>query len=360
MNKKLVTLLKMIILSFGLVAIFAMVKKGSQQKVDSGNLPGTTNYYFAMGTSVSINLYDKDKAFDEAGIAEQIIKDIKILDEDILSWRSKESELGKLNNSTDKSIEISTELYTVLAQSLAICRDSYGALDITIRPLIALWNIEGEGDASDFVPPCDEDIKNVLQKVDYENISLNAETSSYKLSRASKDTIIDLGATGKGYALDKAKDILEEAGADGALITVGGSILVYGKKTDGSSWKIGVRDPRKPNDTSAMMGYLEFPAGTIACISTSGGYEKFKIYEGKEYHHILDSKTGYPANSGLLSVTVVCDDGLVSDGLSTACFVLGYEKSLPLLQKYNAQAVFMDSNGDIMVTDGLKDCWIKQ
>lgn len=359
MSKKIITLLKMIILSVGLIALFTIINNK-----EYGDVPdmatGTTNHYFAMGTSVTINLYDKDNEIDEAGLGNDIIEEIKALDQDILSWRSSDSELGRFNNSNSTNTQISTELYTVLAQSLAICKDSGGALDITIRPLVALWNIEGDGGA-EFVPPQKEEIENVLDNVDYQNINLISENKEkYYIYRNSRDTVIDLGATGKGYALDVTREILEKTEVDGAIITVGGSILIYGDKGDGSSWKIGVRNPLEPDDTNAMMGYLEFEAGTTACISTSGGYEKFKTYEGKEYHHILDSKSGYPADSGVLSVTVVCDNGLVSDGLSTACYVLGYEKSLPILEKYNAQAIFMDSNGDIIVTDGLKNCWVKQ
>ena len=376
MNKKIVTLLKMIVLSLGLIAVVSVAGKNKGHKVDSGEEAGTTSHYFAMGTSISVSVYSEDKSVDENSLKEKIVEDIKRLDQQVLSWRSTTSELGEVNNNTVGSTQISEELYVVLKQSLQICKDSEGALDITIRPLATLWNIEGDN-KGEFVPPAKAEIDEVLKLVNYEAITLlseqystssaldeampqSNENTNYYVTCASEGIIIDLGATGKGYALDQSKANLIEAGVEGALVTVGGSVLVYGEKTDGSSWKIGVRDPLKPNDTNAMIGYLEFAPGTVTCVSTSGGYEKFKTYEGKDYHHILDSKTGYPSDSGLLSVTVVCDNGLASDGLSTACFVLGYEKSLPLLEKYDAQAVFMDSNGDIIVTDGLKDCWVEQ
>jgi len=427
MNKKIVTLLKMILLSLGMIAVAIAANKKSGHNVDTGDAAGTTSHYFAMGTSVTVNIYAGEKNVDAEAIKEQLVADIKSLDKQLLSWRSADSEIGRLNSNIAESEEVRTqiseELYVVLKQSLDICSASEGALDITIRPLAMLWNIEGDGGNdnaldnvpdnaysnvsndvtsnvanAEFVPPTSKEINAALEKVDYQAIALLSEASdnttdandsqsmslddtnnasdsqsmnsselsnsykavNYYVSSSSKDIVIDLGATGKGYALDKAKAVLDDAKVEGALVTVGGSILVYGEKADGSSFKVGVRDPLKPDDTNAMIGYLEFAPGTVTCVSTSGGYEKFKTYEGKDYHHILDSKTGYPSDSGLLSVTVVCDNGLVSDGLSTACFVLGYERSLPLLEKYNAEAVFMDSNGDIMVTDGLKDCWIEQ
>ena len=163
---------------------------------------------------------------------------------------------------------------------------------------------------------------------------------------------IDLGAVGKGIGCDEARKMLEEADADAAVVSVGGSILTYGKKPDGKPWKIGIANPRN-EDGESYLGSLTID-GTCS-ISTSGDYEKYVIEDGVRYHHILDQKTGYPAESGLISVTIVCDDGWLSDGLSTACFVLGYEDSLPLLETYQAEAVFVTEDKEVIVTDGLKD-----
>ncbi len=365
MNKKVVNLLKMIVLSLGLIGVVMTFNSKKDTRVKEQE---NSSYDFAMGTSVSVTIYDK--GVDAEGITHSINEEIKSLDDNLLSWRTEGSEVALLNQSCAEGniCELSDELYHILVQSLDICFDSQGALDITIRPLAALWNIEGDED-EEFVPPTKEEIQETLEQVDYKNIAIFTETHSnsegivnaqaHYIRWEKSGVVIDLGATGKGYALDKARAILEEEKVQGALITVGGSILVYGEKSDGNNWKVGVRDPNNPKDTSAMIGHIEFEPGTKACVSTSGGYEKYKTYDGRDYHHILDSKTGYPAESELLSVTVVCENGLHSDGLSTACFVLGYEKSLPLLEKYEAEAVFMDSNGNIIVTDGLKDNWVE-
>ena len=128
---------------------------------------------------------------------------------------------------------------------------------------------------------------------------------------------------------------------------------MYGAKKDGSSFRVGIRDPQ--GDAEDMTGYLEFASNSNTCVSSSGDYEKFIEKDGTRYHHILNRTTGYPAESGLASVTVVCQNGLYSDALSTACYVLGYEKSLPLLQKYKAEAVFIDKENQVTVTDGLKE-----
>lgn len=364
MNSKIVTLIKMVILSLGLIAIVGLFGNHKEKKMDNS---GANRYDFAMGTSISVSLYD---TVDADIVADRIFDDIKALDEELLSWRVTGSEVNTINAryEVNEKFQISEELNYVLEQCVILYDYSEGALDFTIRPLAALWNIEGD-ESKEFVPPSKEEINKSLEYVGLDKVRTVIEThysddqalaqKDYYLCLTKADMILDFGAVGKGYALDKAREILQELEVGGALVTVGGSILVYGEKSTGEPWRIGVRDPLKPNDTSAMMGYIELPAGTVNYVSTSGGYEKFKTYEGKDYHHILDGKTGYPADSGLLSVTVVCDNGLVSDGLSTACFVLGYDKSLALLEKYNAQAVFMDSDGDIIVTDGLKDKWIE-
>ena len=169
-----------------------------------------------------------------------------------------------------------------------------------------------------------------------------------------KGTSVDLGAAGKGIGCQEAEEILKETDAAGAVAAIGGSILLYGEKPNGDMWKIGIANPRNETGDS-YLGTLTLE-GTVT-VSTSGDYEKFLIKNGKRYHHILDPHTGFPAESGLISVTVVSREGWLSDALSTACFVLGYEKSLDLLEQYGAQAVFVDENYRVCVTDGLADAF---
>lgn len=163
---------------------------------------------------------------------------------------------------------------------------------------------------------------------------------------------LDLGAVGKGIACDVAQNYLkQQKEVSGAVIAVGGSILLYGSKADGSNWNVAVQNPRGKDGEA--MGVLSLSGTTN--VSTSGDYEKYFMQNGKRYHHILDPSTGYPAESSLISVTVVSDNGLLSDGLSTACFVLGKEKGERLLETYGAEGVFIDQNKKVTVTKGLKD-----
>ena len=167
---------------------------------------------------------------------------------------------------------------------------------------------------------------------------------------------LDLGAVGKGSACDVAREYLKEQdGVQGAVIAVGGSILTYGRKPDGTAFRVAVQNPDEEN--GSYMGVIDL-TGT-ACVSTSGDYEKYFVQDGKRYHHILDPATGYPSESGLSSVTVVCPDagewkeyaGLLSDGLCTACFVLGKEKGMELLEQYGMEGVFIDKERQVTVTD---------
>lgn len=359
MKKKIVTLLKMLALSFALIAVYRVVDdrdSGKENEDASASLYGDgayTTYDFAMGTSVCISIFDKDETAGECSRA--LFEKIKELDENVISWRSQDSELYRLNNDyvPGERYNVSDVLAQALQEAYQICKDSEGALDITIRPLAQVWNIE-EADSQSFQIPDTLKIEDAMKHVGYENVSL----SDNDVIIGKPDVIIDLGAVGKGYALDIVREELKKSRPDGAMVSVGGSVLVYGKKSDSSDWKIGIRDPRGNIDD--MIGYLSFPAGSDICISTSGDYEKFFMVDGMRYHHILSRETGYPADTGLSSVTVVCENGLYSDALSTTCFILGYERSLPLLEKYDAGAVFIDKNNKITITDGLKSAFYEE
>lgn len=344
MNKKIKTLLKMLILALGLLGLFIVItKKMKPEEIKDAE----TIYDFAMGTSVTIKLYGVE---DEEAYAGDIVTRINDISDNLISWRVEKSQLYDLNNNykTGEKFAISDELNEILSMSYKICKDSDGALDITIRPLANLWGIE-DATADTFSIPDFQDIVDMVPEIGYENITLT--NGGVILNK--DDMLLDFGATGKGYALDVIREEYIKDKVDGAIITIGGSVLVYGEKYNGKDWNIGIRDPF--GEEGDMIGYLSFASGTNMCISTSGDYEKYIEKDGIKYHHIFDRVTGYPASAGLASVTVVCENGLASDGLSTACFVMGYDSSLPLLEKYKAEAVFVLTSGEIIVTDGLKD-----
>ena len=240
--------------------------------------------------------------------------------------------------------------------------DSQGALDITIGETVQLWNIDeyaaqsdsAEGgsaqggsaeDGMSFRVPDRADIEATLSRCGYRKVRLE-EGRIYLPEGMS----LDLGAVGKGVACDKVLEYLkEQTSVQGAVISIGGSILTYGQKPDGSAWRVGIIDPR---DTSSYMGSLVLEDEW--CVSTSGDYERYVEKDGVRYHHIIDPSTGYPADAGLISVTVLSKDGCLSDALSTACFVLGAEKATALLEEYDAYGVLVEKDGNVILTPGME------
>ena len=322
----------------------------------------STHSAIEMGSAVSLTLYQskgyssgqkiKNSLNEES---EAILSLIEDLDRSILSWRSPESETARFNKSSEP-FPVSQILADAIRLSLQIEEDTNGALDITLRPLIELWGIENNERGTEYTPPSEEQIAEVSGKIGYRHLHLLSDSDKGEaLSSDIPNLELDLGSIGKGYALDLAAADLDKFGVDGAIIAVGGSVLAYGSKgTD--SYSIGIRNPE--GDPYDYLGILSVngEAGQKTFISTSGGYEKFAVSGDTVYEHIIDGRTLHPVISDLYSVTVVTQEsGLISDGLSTACYIHGLKDSLTLLERYQAEVIFVTRDGIIYLTDGLLD-----
>jgi thiamine biosynthesis lipoprotein len=297
---------------------------------------------FVMGTVMNQTIYSENP-----GIAAAIADLLTETENERLSWRIDGSEIAEINKNAGTGIptKISDATKNYLQAAIEVAKDSDGAFDPTIGKLSRLWGFdEDKGEI-----PETGDIRKLLQNVGYANIKLDGDSVSI-----TKDLSLDLGAIGKGVGCDEIVAYLDARNdVRGALINIGGSsILTYGEKDSKEPWKVAVLNPR---DESSYLGALTL-VGTNY-ISSSGDYERYFERDGKRYHHILDPSTGFPAASGLISVTVIAGSGAESDALSTACFVLGYKKSLALLKKYGANAIFVDAEKNVYVTDGLKDAF---
>lgn len=335
---------------------------------------------FVMNTVLS------EKIYGTKDVTQDIKEELDKLEKDQLSWREDHSVVSKINADAQKGIKtkLDSDMTSWVEDSLELAKRSNGAFDPTIGRLTRLWNIEGDNPKV----PSKQEIKNTLEDTGYtkihlekvesqntantkKNVDKDIKDNTAKNKETSEDTsqntntnesvssiyigdkcTLDLGAVGKGIACDVVQDYLKkQKEVSGAVIAVGGSILLYGSKADGSDWNVAVQNPR--GQDGEAMGVLSLSGTTN--VSTSGDYEKYFMQDGKRYHHILDPSTGYPADSGLISVTIVSDSGLLSDGLSTACFVLGKEKGQKLLETYGAEGIFIDQNKKVTVTKGLKD-----
>ncbi|MFA6730089.1 MAG: FAD:protein FMN transferase [Eubacteriales bacterium] len=321
--------LKSLLSSFAPLAISAVLAL-FPVLLTSCSVKPTQKVTFAMGSVVSQTVYGGD-----GGAAEKANKAIAELD-GLISYRDEDSEIAKLNK--DKTAFLSDNVLKLVRESLELSSDTAGMFDITVLPLVKVWGFDGDSPAL----PAEEEISSALESVGFENIIINESSVTLKNSAA-----LDLSALGKGLACEAAVNEYKKAGATGGIVSVGGSVGVYGLKTGGKPFTVGIRDPF---DVSSVIGTLTI---TNTFISTSGSYEKKFEKDGKTYHHLLDPKTGYPAYGGCVSVTVVCGDGGLSDALASACFCLGIEKSQTLLEKYSAEAVFITDGNKIFITSGL-------
>lgn len=281
---------------------------------------------FSMGSVVTVKLYGDD-TFKKLSVIKGIIDN---LDKDI-SKNKEDSSVSLINKSGSAE---SAKTAAIFTECRKISSMSGGRFDLTVGAVSSLWNFDGDAKKI----PDEKALKKALDTVDYEKVQINGNTVT-----VAKGQQLDLGSVGKGAACDAVSEYIKNCGAKGGVVSVGGSIFVWGSRNRaGDKWRVAVRHPREEN---AYIGVINLSQGFV---STSGDYEKYFEKDGKRYHHILDATTGYPAESDLASVTVACDSGAVSDALSTACFILGEEKSKALLDEFSAAAVFVDK--DLNVT----------
>jgi len=252
------------------------------------------------------------------------------------------SGVSKINSANGEPVSVDRETIALLKKACSISEQVDGAFDITIHPLVTLWGFhEGEQHV-----PSQAQISASLARVDYKKAEFRDQTVTLPA-----DMQIDLGGIAKGYCGEQLRSILQENGITSALLTLGGNVEAIGTKPDGSAWRIAIRDP---HDEQQVLGIIEV---TDRAVVTAGSYQRYFEQDGIRYHHILDPKTGYPADSGLCSVTVVSKSGTLADALSTAFFVLGTEPSLALLDTpefSECEAIFVKNDGSYVCTAGIR------
>ena len=307
-----------------------------------------TEYYeksgFAMGSAITIRIYGSEKA---EKVTQNVIASINETDA-LLSANIVDSDIYKLNESK-KGHVVSAETFELIGDCLSLCNTTGNVLDITIGAVSELWGFDTEQPS---VPDA-QALETSLQTVNHRKLLLTEDRLTVNKEEGQK---IDLGAFGKGIACDRALGKLRSE-LSPAVLSVGGTILLYGNHPDEAHWTIGVRDPLGTvNAYCATLALSVEESDDALVISTSGNYEKTFTENGQTYHHILDPKTGMPVENDLLGVTVVATGGLVCDALSTVLFIHGLsEQTLNILQNYGAEAVFLCKDGRMLVSDGLAD-----
>lgn len=296
---------------------------------------------FAMDTYMTITCYGEQA---EAALA-AAKAEIERLDA-LLSVGNAQSEISQINANGSGTVSEDTD--QMLQKALELYKTTGGAFDITVYPLMQLWGFT----SGDFAVPAESELQSLLQKAGADKLQYDPDTKTLTLGEGQG---IDLGGIAKGYTSDRLMSIFADYGLSGAAISLGGNVQFYGAKQDGSLWRCGIEDPGDP-ESGNYLGVLE--VGDKAVI-TSGAYERYFVDEetGKTYHHILDPATGTPAESGLTSVTVVSKSGMLADGLSTSCFVMGLEGAADYWRQYgsNFDLILMNDAGNVYVTEPLAE-----
>ncbi|HET6516011.1 MAG TPA: FAD:protein FMN transferase [Thermodesulfovibrionales bacterium] len=260
----------------------------------------------------------------------------------LLNFYSDDSEVAKINHSAGiRPVKVSEDTIRVIKKALYISRVTDGAFDITIGPIVKLWDFEKH------ILPDEKDIKARLHLINYRDVVIDEKNSTVFLKK--KGMAVDLGGIAKGYAADRAVEILKQNRITEGIIAVGGEVKPFGKKPGGGAWRVGIKNPDRRDEENDVFAIVNLDDKAI---STSGGYEKFFVKEGKTYHHILDPKTGYPVY-GCKSVSIIAKDA--PDGFPTGIFVLGPQKGIAVVKRLGIDAVIMDKDGNIIVTDGIRD-----
>ena len=291
---------------------------------------------FAMGTYMDFTAYGEQ--------AESALEDaVDHIEEWDALWSTtnENSEIYAANHSHGQPVSLSQETEELLTFTLQMAEQTDGALDPTIYPIVHAWGFIDQ----EYRVPSDEEIETFISLTGYEKVLVENHTVSLP-----EGTQLDLGAVGKGYAGELLADELRERGITSALLDIGGNIQMVGGRPDGSMWRLGIRNPFG----EGSFGILEAEDSAVV---TSGGYERyFTDEDGTIYWHILDPATGRPADSGLVSVTIIADSGVLADALSTSIFIMGLDEGSEYWRTYGGfNMLLMTESGEIYLTEGIKD-----
>lgn len=294
-------------------------------------------YLTSMDTVMQLTAYGRGR--DEA--LAQAQAEIERLDA-LLSTGSEQSEISRLNASG--SLTLSQDTGDLFREALSLSEDTDGLFDMTVYPVVKLWGFYDKT----YHVPTDQELSSAMALVGSDRVRYDADTRTAVLGTGQS---VDLGGIGKGYTSQRVTDILKNAGIQSAMVSLGGNVQCLGTKPDGTAWNIGIRDP-----WNSQSGIYCAVSITDKAVITSGGYERFFEQDGKTYLHILDPRTGYPAESGLSSVSIVASDGTLGDGLSTALYIMGLEEASDYWRAHKDEfdAVLITDDGTLYATEGLR------
>lgn len=300
--------------------------------------PELSQTEFVLGTVCSIRVL---KGGDKAVIEKALLHLHEL--EDLLSVNKPGSQIDAVNAAAGKApVAVGPEAMDIVKRGLHYAKISGGSFDPSVGPLVKLWGI-----GSDHARlPSPKEIAAADKLVNWKDISVDEAARTIFLARPGMG--LDLGSATKGYAADEVAKILKAGGVKSAVIDLGGNVLVVGAKPDGKSWRVGLQDPE--GERGSYIGIATLKDQTMV---TSGVYERFFIQDGVRYHHILDTKTGYPVQNGLVSVTVIAAKSFDADGVTTMLFSLGRERGMALARELKLNVIMLDKDHRVYITPGV-------
>ncbi|MBR2834891.1 MAG: FAD:protein FMN transferase [Coriobacteriales bacterium] len=296
-----------------------------------------------FNTQVSVKAFPGSKNLTDNALTQALIelRELAMEFELSLSRTRKTSEITRLNDARGQAVELSARTIDLLDKSRFYCEASRGVFDITMGIVTPLWDFH-EG-----IIPREEDLSEALKHVDWRMLEVDKEHNTARL--ADPVARVDLGGIAKGYIADAFADLLKEHGCDCAFVNLGGNVLTIGSRPDGTSWRIGVRDPAHPEQLRAVV-----QASSMSVV-TSGLYERNFTKDGVFYHHILDPKNGMPVETDIGGATILSKKSLDGDGFSTTLFALGIKNALEFVEeRENLEALIIGLDGSVHMTQGIK------
>ena len=291
----------------------------------------------AMDTFMTLSVYAQSPAAGEA-LLEEAAGEIRRL-EGLLSVTDPGSEIYQVNHGG--AVSLSEPVRELLEKALELCRETGGALDVTVYPAVRAWGFT----TGEYRVPEEAELSALVERVGYGRVALDGDRLALP-----EGVELDLGSVGKGWTGDRLTALFREAGVSSAIMELGGNVQALGTKPDGAPWRVAVQAPG-----GGYAGVLEIADKAVV---TSGGYQRYFEQDGETYIHIIDPATGRPARTGLASVTIVADSGLRGDGLSTALFVMGREKAEEFWRRNpDFDFILLGEDGTAAITEGLEECF---
>ena len=325
------TIMRIISICFAAIMLFFVFIMLADNVKNKSEVSG----FFAMDTYMSVTVYGKN--------ADTVIKDAEQLAyyyESLFSVNVETSDIARLNKSFGKPVKVSKETYELIEKSIEYSKESEGLFDITIYPVVKEWGFT----AGKHNIPSDKRKEELLCRVGYQKIHLMPDY----MVRLDKGCEIDLGGIAKGFLSQKMIELFREKNVTAAVISLGGNVQTYGQKPGKKDFSIGITDPFLKENTIGTISVKE------KAVVTSGAYQRYFEQDGKVYHHIMDTRTGAPAESGLASVTVIADDGAYADAMATALYVMGEKKAKEYQKSHpDIDIVLINTSGEIWASRGV-------